>query len=86
MARVSRVSPRYNDRILHDDEEKKSEIGKGYREGIIFLFFIEFTFKRSLRLLSFFPIKKLLSIHTVSVDRGKYFLTFLYRYLFPHAG
>lgn len=39
MARVSRVSPRYNDRILHDDEEKKSEIGKGYREGIIFLFF-----------------------------------------------
>lgn len=40
MARVSRVSPRYNDRILHDDEEKKSEIGKGYREGIIFLFLL----------------------------------------------
>lgn len=39
MARVSRVSPRYNDRILHDDEEKKSEIGKGYREGIISFFY-----------------------------------------------
>lgn len=38
MARVSRVSPRYNDRILHDDEEKKSEIGKGYRE--VYFFFL----------------------------------------------
>ena len=53
------ISRRYNDRILHDDEEK-SEMGKGYHEDIIFLlrifflfFFIEFTFKRLLRLLSF---------------------------------
>ena len=54
------ISRRYNDRILHDDEEK-SEMGKGISRGYYFLasnffsffFFIEFTFKRLLRLLSF---------------------------------
>lgn len=45
------ISRRYNDRILHDDEEK-SEMGKGYHEDIIFLLRIFFLFFFSLNLLS----------------------------------
>lgn len=45
------ISRRYNDRILHDDEEK-SEMGKGISRGYYFLASNFFSFFFSLNLFS----------------------------------
>lgn len=73
------ISRRYNDRILHDDEEK-SEIGKGISRGYYFLasnfFFFHWIYFQTFVtfVIVLFPIEKLLSIH--AIDEENIFLTF----------